>query len=95
MRDDPSKEAVIRRYLLGDLPEDLQLEIEERAFEDQQYTLAIEEAENDLIDEYIQGGMSERERRQFESLFFNSAERRRKLKFARTLSLMSEKECKQ
>jgi anti-sigma-K factor RskA len=85
MRDDSSTDALFTRYLLGDLSEKEQVEIEERAFRDRQYLLEIEAVECDLIDDYIRGALCESERRQFEDRFFASAERRRKLKFAKAL----------
>jgi hypothetical protein len=79
-------EDLLVRYLLGDLTEDEQVEVEERAFQDQRYLRSIEAAEGDLIDAYVRGEMSERARRQFEGRFFASAERRRKVEFARALA---------
>lgn len=87
MRDDPSSETLLVRYLLGDLAEEEQVEIEERAFRDQQYLETIQAVESDLIDEYVRGGLSDRERRQFEARFFVSAERRLKVGFAKALAI--------
>jgi TolA-binding protein len=79
-------EELIDRYLLGDLPEERQAEIEERAFLDRQYLQRILAAESDLIDEYVRGGLSDSQRRLFDSRFLASPERRRKVEFARALS---------
>jgi anti-sigma factor RsiW len=87
MRDDASSETLLVRYLLGDLPEEEQVEIEERAFRHHQYLETIQAVESDLIDEYVRGGLSDRKRRQFEARFFVSAERRRKVGFAETLAI--------
>jgi hypothetical protein len=86
MKDDTFSEALLVRYLLGDLPEEEQLEIEERAFRDQQALRNIQAVESELIDEYVRGGLSGRERQQFEGRFFVSAERRRKVEFARAFA---------
>jgi hypothetical protein len=86
MKDDAFNDELIIRYLLGDLPEHQQVEIEDRAFEDQQYLRRIESVESDLIDEYVRGELSDFERRRFESRFLQSAARRRKVEFARTLT---------
>lgn len=86
MKDDAENEDLIVRYLLGDLSDEEQVEIEDRAFRDRQYLQSIQAVENDLIDEYAQGKLSLGERRQFESLFFASAERRRKVEFALALA---------
>lgn len=79
-------EELIVGYLLGDLPEEKQSEIEDRAFQDEQYLQEILAAESDLIDEYVRGELSGRARQQFESRFLASAERRRKVEFARALA---------
>jgi hypothetical protein len=42
-------------------------------------------AENDMIDAYVRGKLSEAGRRQFESSFLVSAERRKRVEFARSL----------
>jgi anti-sigma factor RsiW len=85
MWDDPFSEELIVRYLLGDLPEEKQSEIEDRAFQDQPYLQRILAVESDLIDEYVQGELSDSTRRQFETRFLASAERRRKVQFAKAL----------
>lgn len=79
-------EDVIVRYLLGELPEDEQVRVEERAFADRRYTQNIVAVESDLIDEYVRGEMSGPQRRRFESRFLASAERRQKVEFARALA---------
>ncbi|HEX4950134.1 MAG TPA: hypothetical protein VFZ34_25940 [Blastocatellia bacterium] len=76
----------IVRYLLGDLPEDEQVQVEDRAFADRAFLRSIEDAENDLIDDYVRGALTETERRQFERRFLASAERQKKVEFARTLA---------
>ena len=90
MNDDPSIAAFLIRYLLGRLPENQQIEIEERAFEDPSLLQTIQNVENDLIDEYVRGGLSFRDRRQFELRFMASAERRRKVEFAKALAIVAE-----
>jgi hypothetical protein len=86
MKDDSYSTALLFKYLLGDLPEAEQAEIEERAFRDQQTVRNIQAVESDLIDAYVREELSERERQQFEGRFFASAERRRKVEFARALA---------
>ena len=81
-----SNEELIARYLLGDLPEQEQERVEDRAFSDQQYLQEILAAENDLIDEYVRGGFSGSERRQFEGRFLASPGRQQKVEFARALA---------
>ncbi|HEX8183699.1 MAG TPA: hypothetical protein VF747_03080 [Blastocatellia bacterium] len=86
MSNDPFNEESIVRYLLGDLPEQEQADVEDRAFRDRQYLQRILAAESDLIDEYVRGELSDSARVQFESRFLASAERRRKVEFAKALA---------
>jgi hypothetical protein len=82
MMADPGSEKLIAQYLLGDLSEEQQIEIEDRAFQDKEYLASITAVENDLIDEYVRRELPEAERRKFESRFLASAERRKRVAFA-------------
>ena len=53
----PFDEKLIAQYLLGELPENKQVEIEDLAFQDQQCMQSILAVESDLIDEYVRGGI--------------------------------------
>jgi hypothetical protein len=86
MPADLNNEKLIARYLLGDLPEEQQVEIEDRAFSDKEYLAQITAVENDLIDEYVRQELSPAERQQFETRFLASAERRKRVEFARALT---------
>lgn len=86
MATEPSSERLIARYLLGELPEEQQVEIEDRAFQDKDYLASITAVENDLIDEYVRHELSAAERRRFEERFLASAERRKRVEFARALA---------
>ena len=86
MAADLNNEKLIARYLLGDLPEEQQVEIEDRAFSDKEYLALITAVENDLIDEYVRHELSQTERQQFESRFLASVERRKRVEFARALT---------
>ena len=77
-------EKLISRYLLGELPEEQQVEIEDRAFSDKDYLATITTVENDLIDEYVRGELSAPDRQRFESRFLASAERRKRVGNTRT-----------
>src|SRR6266850_2537732 len=92
----PFNQEMIVRYLLGELPEKEQVEIEDQAFQDQHYLQNILAVENDLIDEYVRGEIPLKKCLKFESHFLASAERRRKVEFARALaSVSSESEAPQ
>ena len=86
MSADLDREELIARYLLGDLSEEQQVEIENRAFSDQQYRQNITAVENDLIDEYVRRELSDSQRQQFKDRFLASADRRRRVEFAQALT---------
>lgn len=86
MATDLNSENVIARYLLGELSEEQQVEIEDRAFADKKYLASITAVENDLIDEYVRNELSGAERQRFEKQFLASAERRKRVEFARALA---------
>ena len=79
-------EALLVKYLLGNLPETEQAAVEDRAFADGDYMGALEASEADLIDTYVRGGLSASERRAFEQRFLTSPSRRSKVEFARALA---------
>lgn len=72
------------RYLLGDVSEPERKRIEE-SIADAPAREAMTAAENDLIDSYVCGELSEKQRWQFEQHFLNSAEKREQLDVARLL----------
>ena len=86
MEPNPTSEKLIAQYLLGELPEQQQVEIEDRAFSDHEFMTSITSVENDLIDEYVRRDMSESDRRRFESRFLASESRRKRVEFARSLA---------
>jgi len=78
-------EKLISQYLLGELPEEQQVQIEDRAFSDKEYLATITAVENDLIDEYVRGELSATDQQRFENRFLASAERRKRVEFAKAL----------
>ena len=86
MSVDLNNETIIARYLLGELSEEQQVEIEDRAFADKQYLASITAVENDLIDEYVRNELRGVDRQRFEKQFLASAERRKRVEFARALA---------
>jgi hypothetical protein len=82
-------EDLIVRYLLGELPETQQVEIEDSAFQNQQHMQDILSVESDLIDEYVRGEIPRNHRERFEKHFLAAPERRRKVEFARALAAVT------
>jgi hypothetical protein len=89
MRWQSNNETWQVKYLLGNLTEEEQVRVEERAFADADYLSALEATEADLIDAYVHGDLSQSNRRSFELRFLTSPERRRKVEFARALATIT------
>ena len=86
MVETPLNEQKIVSYLLGELPEAEQVEVEDRAFADQKVLQEILAVEQDLVDDYVSGDIPADKLRKFETHFLASAERREKVAFARALA---------
>jgi anti-sigma factor RsiW len=89
MPTEPADEALLQKYLLGDLSEQEQVVVEDRAFADPGYLEALEGVEADLIDAYVRGELSQADRRQFERRFLTSPQRRNKVEFAKALATVA------
>jgi hypothetical protein len=89
MRSESGNETWQVKYLLGNLTEEEQVQVEDRAFADRDYLSALEATEADLIDAYVRGELSEPEHRSFELRFLTSPVRRRKVEFARALATVT------
>ncbi len=85
MSSDLEKDLPLKLYLLGDLnPEELS-RIEQRLMIDASAFEEVGWVEDELIDDYLEGALSLREKEKFESCFLAAPERQRKLSFARNL----------
>ena len=86
MKQDLKQDENLKRYLLKDLSDENQINlIEQRLLFDNDFLEEIELAEDELIDEYLSGVLSQLEQSQFEKHFLCSTERQHKFKFARAL----------
>jgi hypothetical protein len=75
----------MKRYLLGELAEPEQQALEERLMTSDEYFDQLLIAEDDLVDEYLRGTLSAREKERFNGHFLCTPERRHKLNFSRSL----------
>jgi len=76
---------VLVKYLLGDLPDPERERFERDYFANDEAWESLTSAENDLIDSYIRGRLSQHEQRQFERCFLQSQRRRERFEFAQLL----------
>lgn len=81
--DNPA--ILMRRYLLGDLPESEQLALETGFFADGDLLEQVQEIETDLVDQYVRGELSNAERLQFERHYLATPAHKQRVAFAREL----------
>ena len=74
----------LRRHVLGDLPDSEQEDFDRRLLTDSALYEELLATEDELVDEYLSGKLSERERQQFELQFSVGEERQRKVRFGRS-----------
>jgi hypothetical protein len=73
------------KYLLGELTEAEQVQLEERFFQDAELSELLSEVEDDLIDQYVRQELSASDRERFERHTLITERRRQKVEFARAL----------
>lgn len=75
----------VRRYLLGTSPPAEQELIELRLLADRTFHDEVSAAEDELLDEYLDGRLAAGERENFDDIFLAAPERQQKLRFALAL----------
>jgi hypothetical protein len=85
MKQDIEEDILIKNYLLGNLPPEEQLQIEERLFLDRDYFQTLQVVEDDLIDDYLYEELSPDERERFEHYYLSTPERHEALRVATAL----------
>jgi hypothetical protein len=81
----PPPGNVYRRFLLGMASEEEQIGVEEAVLSGRIDATNLQNAEDELIDDYLLGDISEGERRDFEQQFLVTDERRQRFRFASEL----------
>jgi len=81
----PTDHERIKDYLLGRIPEEEDAEVGARLLTDHQFYEELSIVEDELIDRYLGGTLSDSDRESFESHFVSSYERQQKVRFARAL----------
>lgn len=85
MTSDEIDELPLRRYLLGDTSPEERRSVEERLLDDGDFFDRLSLVEDELIDEYVRGMLSDDEREKFVSFFMSLPERRAKLEILQSL----------
>jgi len=77
----------MRSYLLGDVDETSRDDVELRLFTDKDYADRMSTAEDNLIDDYVFGGLSQSEREKFDANFLINDERQKKIRIAQAFEV--------
>ena len=85
MNSRPTNNERIKGYLLGQITEEDESQVEARLLTDREFYEELSIVENELIDQYLADALSVSDRQSFESHFVSSSERQRKVRFARAL----------
>jgi hypothetical protein len=83
---DSKEQQTVREYLLGQATQEDSSRVEERLLTDGAFYEELLIAEDELIDQYLNGALPEHELERFESHFLLAPERQQQLRFARTLN---------
>lgn len=78
-----AQKNLVRRYLLGDLPEREQLQLEQEYFADGELFEAIWDCENELVDAYVRGQLPKQERERFERHYLTTPKHQHRVAVAR------------
>lgn len=81
------EESVMRSYLLGDVDETSRDDVELRLFTDKDYADRMSTAEDNLIDDYVFGGLSQSEHEKFDANFLINDERQKKIRIAQAFEV--------
>lgn len=82
----------LRAYFLGELSLEEGIRLENEYLGDEAKFARLQEAENDLLDDYTQNGLTPNSLKSFEENYLNSPFRRQRLEFAKTLAEYLRKE---
>lgn len=82
MKEADEEERVLRRYLLGELNEDEQERVEVRFITDLDFKQRALIVEDELVEDYLSGELSDAEKALFTGHFLATPEQRQKLKIA-------------
>ena len=86
MKDIERERLLIRQYLLGELDEHDQEQLEQRVITNPDYKEEVLITEEELLEEFVNGTLSRREHELFTRMYSSSPAKRRKVKIAQALN---------
>ena len=85
MKEEAATDALLRQFLLGKVEDEQRQRIESLFLTDSQTRERILAAEQELIDDYLDDGLSPADRETFLSIYGDTAAQRRKLRIAKSI----------
>lgn len=85
MKEEGATDALLRQFLLGRVEDEERQRIESLFFTDSQMKNSVIAAEQKLIDDYLENGLSAADREAFLSFYGDTVAQRRKLRIARSI----------
>jgi len=86
MEDEIRDNLLIRKYLLGELNEDELQQVEQSLLTDSRFYERVIVAEDDLVDDYVEGHLSVDEQKKFKESFLDNEEGRQEVQLSRALN---------
>ena len=83
--EEPEDNNLLRRYLLGDLPEAEQWQVEESFVVDSAFREHLLIVEDQVIEDYLDETLTEQDRSRFEKYFLATPQQQRRVRIARAL----------
>ena len=91
MKENADDFRVITDYLLKALPEEELEQLDELSVTDDEFVAKLRMVENELIDSYVRGNLTEKRLEQFKAAYLYGADRRQKVDFAHALQAFGKK----
>jgi hypothetical protein len=79
-------QALIRKYLLGDISNEEQEGIEQRLLVDEDFTEELSMTRTEMVDDYVAGNLSAKEKQEFENHFLSTPEHVRIVEIGKALN---------
>src|SRR5438034_3912187 len=79
-------DALIRKYLLGNISQEDQEQIEQRLLIDEEFSEKLSMTRIDMVDDYVAANLSTKEREEFEKHFLSTTEHVQMVEIARALA---------
>src|SRR5467141_4149827 len=91
MSEQTFDQQAVAQYLLGALPEAETERLDELSITDAEFAEALQVAEKDLVDAYVQGELNGAALERFRSYYLASPLRREKVQFAQAFKVFAER----